>query len=150
MIFNFEWWFDNSYRERLDEAKRRCAFMHHPEADPEKALENKDYKKFYDELECRSIVYLRDGFSYEMKEIIPTRSTTSLTFECMPADDLYRVGAFVVTVPFDEIVRVEVFACHPKEKPEDMPSIKGFGGAQAPPIPGKRTEERPPRREGQE
>lgn len=150
MIFNFEWWFDASYRDRIEEAKRRCALLHHPDLDPEKADENKAFTKFFGELETRSIVYLRDGFSYELKDIIPSRSTSTLTFECMPADDLYRVGAFVVTVPFDEIVRVEVFACHPKEKPEDMPSIKGFGGAQAPPAPPKRGDDRPPRREGQE
>lgn len=150
MIFNFEWWFDASYRDRVEEAKRRCALIRYPDLDPEKAPENKAYKKFYDELETRSIVYLRDGFSYELKDLIPSRSTTALTFECMPADDLYRVGAFVVTVPFDEIVRVEVFACHPREKPEDMPAIKGFGGAQAPPAPPKRADDRPPRRESQE
>jgi hypothetical protein len=151
MIFNFEWWFDASYRDRVDEAKRRCALLNNPTVDPEKADESKVYRKFYEELESRTIIYLRDGFSYELKDLIPSRSTAALTFECAPVDDLYRVGAFVVTIPFEEIVRVEVFACHPKEKPEDMPSIKGFGGAQGPPgtpIQPKRNEDRPPRREG--
>ncbi|OWY71377.1 hypothetical protein B7486_12370 [cyanobacterium TDX16] len=155
MIFNFEWWFDASYRDRVDEAKRRCALLNNPTVDPEKAEENKTYRKFYEELEHRTIIYLRDGFSYELKDLIPSRSTAALTFECAPVDDLYRVGAFVVTIPFEEIVRVEVFACHPKEKPEDMPSIKGFGGAQSPHAPPgppgppkQRTEDRPPRREG--
>jgi len=45
-----------------------------------------------------------------------------------------------VTVPFDDIVRVELFAVHPSEKPEDMPSIKGFSSAQGPPH--KRVDER--------
>jgi hypothetical protein len=74
----------------------------------------------------RSLVYLRDGFSYELKEMVDMESKTHLTFECEPVDDHYKVGAFVVSVPFDEIVRVEVFAVHPSEKPEDMPLITGF------------------------
>ena len=41
-------------------------------------------------------------------------------------DDHYKVGAFVVSVPFEEIVRVEVYAVHPDEKPEDLPQITGF------------------------
>ena len=43
-------------------------------------------------------------------------------------DDHYKVGAFVVSLPFEEIVRVEVFAVHPDEKPEDVPQITGFRG----------------------
>jgi hypothetical protein len=46
----------------------------------------------------------------------------------MPVDERYKVGAFVVTVPFEEIVRVEVFAVHPTEKPDDLPQITGFRG----------------------
>ena len=49
-----------------------------------------------------------------------------LTFECEPVDEQYKVGAFVVSVLFEEIVRVEVFAVHPSEKPEDTPMITGF------------------------
>lgn len=152
MIFNFEWWFDAAYRERLDEAKNRCAAIHFPELDVETAADDSEYKGFFEQLEARTIVYLRDGFSYEIKEIIPTRSTAALTFECAPADDSYKVGAFVVTVPFEDIIRVEVFACHPKEKPEDMPAIRGFGSAQVQPpqAPSKRVEDRPVRREAQE
>lgn len=152
MIFNFEWWFDTAYRERLDEAKGRCATTHFPDLPPETALDDPTYKSFFEQLEARTIVYLRDGFSYEIKEIIPTRSTSALTFECAPADDSYKVGAFVVTVPFEDIIRVEVFACHPKEKPEDMPAIRGFGAAQVQPPqpPPKRAEDRPVRREAQE
>lgn len=150
MIFNFEWWSDTSYRERMEEARHRCASGHFPDVDPTKAMEDTGYKAFYDQLEARTIVYLRDGFSYEIKELIPSRSTSALTFECAPADDAYRVGAFVVTVPFDDIIRVEVFSYHPKEKPEDMPSIKGFSSGQGPPTMPKRVDDRPARREAQE
>ncbi len=41
-------------------------------------------------------------------------------------DEQYRVGSFIVSVPYDELIRVEVFAVHPSEKPEDVPLITGF------------------------
>ena len=144
-----ESWFDSAFRERIFEAKRRCALGHYPDLDPEKAEKDRKYKKFFDELEARTIVYLRDGFSYEIKDIIQSPTTSTLTFECMAADEAYKVGCFVVTVPFEDIVRVEVFAVHPREKPEDMPSIKGFASVQPPPPP-KRAEERPARTESSE
>jgi hypothetical protein len=145
MLFNFDWWFDGAFQERLDEAKKRCAKNHFPEGNGSKGNGNAAYREFYNQLEARTIVYLRDGFSYELKEIIKQSNTSCLTFECMPADESYKVGCFVVTVPFDDIVRVEIFAVHPQEKPEDMPSIKGFASAQGPP--GPRMDERPSRRD---
>ena len=148
MLFNYDWWFDGAFQERLDEAKRRCARNHFPALDPQKASEDAAQKRFLEQLEARTILYLRDGFSYELKEIIKHPCTSALTFECMPADEAYKVGCFVVTVPFDDIVRVEIFAVHPEEKPEDMPSIKGFGSAQGPP--GTRMEDRTSRRDPQE
>jgi hypothetical protein len=147
MIFNHDWWFGAAFPDRVKEARRRCARGRLPNL-PTAADENDpEFKAFFDQVEARTIIYLRDGFSYEVKEIIPLPGTSSLAFECMPADDAYKVGAFVVTVPFDEIVRVEVFAVHPREKPEDMPSIKGFSSAQAP---HKRGDERPVRSESAE
>ncbi|HVP11954.1 MAG TPA: hypothetical protein VMV94_12305 [Phycisphaerae bacterium] len=145
MLFNYDWWFSGAFQQRLDEAKQRCALNHFPNIDPAKAHEDAAHKRFLEQLEARTILYLRDGFSYELKEIIKHPCTSALTFECMPADEAYKVGCFVVTVPFDDIVRVEIFAVHPQEKPEDMPSIKGFGSAQGPP--GSRMDDRPYRRE---
>jgi hypothetical protein len=138
MVFNFDWWFDKSYDERVTEARKRCAQSHFPQLKPNKVESDPEYKKFHDELETRTIVYLRDGFSYEIKEILRNPNTMTLTFECMAADEAYKVGCFVVTVPFEDIVRVEVFAVHPQEKPEDMPAIKGFAHPQAsaPPVRG--------------
>ena len=145
MIFNYDWWFGNEYRARIDEAKRRCATSHFPRLDAAAAGNDKEFQKFLSEVESRSIVYLRDGFSYEIKELVHPGSTSALSFECAPADDAYKVGAFIVTVPFDDIARVEIFAVHPREKPEDLPSIKGFGSAQPPH--GKRIDDRPVRLE---
>jgi hypothetical protein len=130
MQFNYDWWFGASYAERIEVAKRRCANNHFPDVASSAADADPAYTAFFNQLEGRTIIYLRDGFSYEIKELIKHPTTSSLTFECMPSDEAYKVGCFVVTVPFDEIVRVEIFAVHPNEKPEDMPSIKGFGGAQ--------------------
>lgn len=151
MIFNYEWWFDTSFRERITESRLRCTMNHFPELDPEKIEKHREASEFMEQLETRTIAYLRDGFSYEIRSLIPTRSTTALTFECTATDEAYKVGAFVVTVPFDEIIRVELFTCHPKEKPEDMPAIKGFSAGQGPiSATPKRAEERSPRREAQE
>ena len=126
----------------------RCTRSHFPKVDPAQADADADFKRFLGEVDARTIIYLRDGFSYEVKEIIPLETTTALSFECMPTDDSYKVGAFVVTLPFEEVVRVEVFAVHPKEKPEDMPAIKGFSNIPGPH--GKRPDDRTQRNEAAE
>ncbi len=79
---------------------------------------------------ARSCIF--DGFSYEVKQFAEVNSKSHLVFECEPVDEQYKVGAFVVTVPFEEIVRVEVFSVHPSEKPDDMPQITGFRHYQEP------------------
>jgi hypothetical protein len=146
MNFNHDWWFGPAYAGRVQETKRRCARGRMPEIKDAAAEQSPAFQTFLSEVEARTIVYLRDGFSYEIKEVITTGTTEALSFECTPTEEAYKVGAFVVTVPYDEIVRVEIFACHPKEKPEEMLSIKGFAHAMPP---GKR-EERPVRGESME
>ncbi|MBN2562128.1 MAG: hypothetical protein JXQ75_14475 [Phycisphaerae bacterium] len=150
MHFDYDWWFGGPYDERIELAKQRCTTEHFPDADSEKDREDEAHKKFHDELEARTIIYLRDGFSYEVKEILKHPTTGSLVFECMPADESYKVGCFVVTVPFEDVVRVEIFAVHPDEKPEDMPAIKGFASAQGPPGPPPRQDDRSRGRDAQE
>jgi hypothetical protein len=143
MLFNYDWWFGADYPRRIEEAKRRCAANHFTHLDPAHVEGDVQYTEFVSQLVARTIVYLRDGFSYEMKEPIDMKTSASLTFECTPTDDTYKVGSFVITVPFDEIVRIEVFAFHPQEKPEEMAAIKGFASAQVP-MPVKRPEDRAP------
>ena len=92
----------------------------------EQATDHGDCQRFLSELEVRTLLYLRDGFSYEMKEMVDLGPRSLMSFECEPVDDQYKVGAFIVSVLFEEIVRVEVFAVHPSEKPEDTPIITGF------------------------
>ena len=124
-------------RPSRGEARWRCAAKHFPDADPEKIAADEDIVRFREDLVVRSLIYLRDGFSYELKELAEVESKSQLTFECEPVDEHYKVGAFVVCVPFDDIVRVEAVAVHPSEKPEDMPLITGFRGRPEPQEHGK-------------
>lgn len=125
-MFDFDWFHGPAFMQQKEEAKWRCARVHFPEIDPKRIREDDRATQFQSELEERVLIYLRDGFSYEIMEIAQVDSKSHLVFECVPVDEHYKVGAFVVTVPFEEIVRVEAFAVHPAEKPEDMPQITGF------------------------
>lgn len=80
-----------------------------------------------------------------MKELVDLGLRSMLSFECEPVDDQYKVGSFIVSVLFEEVVRVEVFAVHPSEKPEDMPLITGFRNS-----PGESREQRDEARESRE
>ncbi|MGB2987545.1 MAG: hypothetical protein WBE26_16900, partial [Phycisphaerae bacterium] len=125
-MFDYDWFHGAAYQQQKQEAKWRCALHHFPDVDPEHAREHKELMEYHSGLEERTLIYLRDGFSYEIKQIANVNSKSHLVFECMPVDEQYKVGAFVVTVPFEELVRVEVFAVHPGEKPDDLPQITGF------------------------
>lgn len=125
-MFNYDWFSGPAFEQQKVQARHRCARKRFGHLTPEQAQTDPEYQKFFSELEVRTLVYLRDGFSYEMKELVDLGLRSLLSFECEPADEQYKVGAFVVTALFEEIVRVEVFAVHPSEKPEDMPVITGF------------------------
>jgi hypothetical protein len=127
-MFNHDWFHGPAFQEQQSEARYRCTLKHFPDAESESqsAAKRKKLEQFNGELEVRSLIYLRDGFSYEIRQIAEVGSKSHLVFECTPVDEHYKVGAFVVSVPFDEIVRVEAFAVHPDEKPEDFPQITGF------------------------
>lgn len=125
-MFDYDWFHGAALQQQKQEAKWRCVLNQFPNIDRKDARENKAVRECYDQLEERTLIYLRDGFSYEIKQIAEVSSKSHLAFECTPVDEQYKVGAFVVTVPFEEIVRVEVFAVHPDEKPEDSPQITGF------------------------
>ena len=127
-MFDYDWFHGFAFQEQQDEARRRCTVRHLPDVDFEEEGNGDEARTFFEALEVRCLVYLRDGFSYEIKEMAEVDSKTHLTFECEPVDEHYKVGAFVVSLPYDEIVRVEAFAVHPSEKPEDMPLITGFRG----------------------
>jgi hypothetical protein len=125
-VFNYDWFTGPAFQLQKDEARRRCAGKRFPDLTPADAAHHDAFQTFLNELEVRVLLYLRDGFSYEMKEMVDLNLRSLLTFECEPIDDQYKVGAFVVSLLFEEVVRVEVFAVHPSQKPEDMPIITGF------------------------
>lgn len=131
-MFDYDWFHGPAYQQQKEEAKWRCALKHFADLTPHEARAHADAQKLQKELEERTLIYLRDGFSYEVKGIADVATKSHLVFECEPVDEHYKVGTFVVTVPFEEIVRVEVFAVHPSEKPEDLPQITGFRAAPEP------------------
>lgn len=125
-MFNHDWFHGPAFQQQQDEARRRCVLRHFSDLEPGEAASHPQAQTFHHELVLRTLIYLRDGFSYEIRGIADVNSKSHLVFECEPVDDQYKVGAFVVTVPFEEIARVEVFAVHPSEKPEELPQITGF------------------------
>ena len=126
-MFDYDWFFGNNFEEQKHAARWRVTHRKFPEIDAASAMDDPTFRQYYDSLECRMLIYLRDGFSYELRDLVTEVTTRSnLVFECEPVDELYKVGSFVTTVPFEEIARVEVFAVHPDQKPENTPLIKGF------------------------
>lgn len=131
-MFDYDWFHGRAFEQQEREAKVRCTLRHFTQLQAGEITDHPEATAFLGELEARVLIYLRDGFSYEVKDFARVDSKSHLVFECVPVDDQYKVGAFVVTVPFDEVVRVEVFAVHPTEKPEDMPQITGFRASPEP------------------
>lgn len=125
-MFDFDWFHGPQFQEQQDEAKWRCALRRFPDLTRDDAGDNEEFRTFWESLKTRTLVYLRDGFSYELKEVADVSSKAHLTFECEPVDDHYKVGAFIISLPFDDLVRVEVFAVPADEMPDEAPAITGF------------------------
>ena len=125
-MFNYDWFHGSGLQRQVEEAKNRCAAKKFPDAQGNGSPE---YAAYRDQLETRIILYLKDGLSYEMREIADVGTSSALAFECVPVDENYQVGAYVIVAPFDDIARVEVFAVHPDEKPDDNLRIPGFKSA---------------------
>lgn len=134
-VFDYDWFTGPAFERQKTLARELCARKKFQDVTEDQAR-YRDREKFISELETRVLIYLRDGFSYEMKGLVDLGLRAMLTFECEPVDEQYKVGAFVVSALFEEIVRVEVFAVHPSEKPEDTPMITGFRNRPSePPLP---------------
>ena len=125
-MFDYDWFFGPALEEQREQACLRCAFKAFPDLTPGEATSDEHLQQYLEELDCRLLIYLRDGAIYEAKEFVEARSKVHLTFECEPAEERYRVGSFIVGVPYEEIVRVEVFAVHPSQKPNENTVITGF------------------------
>jgi hypothetical protein len=139
-FFTYDWFTGQAFERQKTQARLRCARKKFRHLSPEQAQTDPDFQVFYSALEVRTLLYLRDGFSYEMKELVDVGLSSMLTFECEPLEEQYKVGAFVVSVLFEEIVRVEIFAVHPSEKPEDVPLITGFRSSPGDMMPPPREE----------
>ena len=125
-MFNYDWWQSPVRQRQIEQARLRCLKRRFPEVDALDVPPDSEEGQFLAELEAHTIVYLRDGFSYEIGDVIEDDGTAALVCEVVPMDEAWKVGAFVAVVPFDDIVRVEVFAIHPSEKPQESPHITGF------------------------
>ena len=128
-MFNYEWFHHGGLQRLIDDAKTRCAAKKFPTEDGKNGDASPEYTEFRDELEVRTILYLRDGLTYEMKEIADAGMTSALAFECVPVDENYKVGSIVIVAPYDDIARVEVFAVAADEKPQENIRIPGFRAA---------------------
>ncbi len=126
MLFHYDWWFGPGLAEQIEQARTRCLKRHYPDADPANLSAAPDAERFWNELEHRTILYLRDGFTYEVAEAIEAKSKSYLLAQCIPGDEAWQAGIFVVAVPYDEIARVEIFAVHPHDKPQESTRITGF------------------------
>jgi hypothetical protein len=129
-MFNFDWFHGPGLRRQIEEAKRRCAGRKFPDAlKTGDGPADAELQKYMDALQTRIILYLKDGLSYEMREMVDLGMSSALAFECLPVDENYQVGAYVIVVPFEDIARVEVFAVHPDDKPQENIRIPGFRAA---------------------
>jgi hypothetical protein len=131
-MFNFDWFHGPGLRRQIDEAKERCTARKFPESRGKgNGQAHAEYRKYRDALETRIILYLKDGLSYEMKEMVDIGISSALAFECTPVDENYQVGAYVIVVPFEDVARVEVFAVHPDDKPQENIRIPGFRASES-------------------
>lgn len=128
-MFNYDWFHHGGLARLVEEARDRCARKKFPDDET-----GPDVDAYRDELETRVILYMKDGLTYEMKEMADIGTSSALAFECVPVDDNYKVGSIVLVAPFDDIGRVEVFAVHPNEKPTENLRIPGFRAAASEPL----------------
>lgn len=122
-MFNYEWFNGGGLDRLIEEATQRCARARYPQWETDQAAE---YETYLASLEKRTILYMKDGLTYEMREMTSAGTSSALAFECVPVDENYHVGAIVIIAPFEDIARVEVFAVHPDEKPAENIRIPGF------------------------
>lgn len=123
-MFNYDWFHGDGLRRQVEEARNRCAAKKFPAG--KSGNGSAEYLEYRSQLETRTILYLKDGLSYEMREMVDIGTGSALAFECVPVDENYQVGAYVIVTPYEDIARIEVFAVHPDEKPDENIRIPGF------------------------
>ena len=78
--FDYDWFTGSIFENQRNQARLRCAKKKFPDLTLDNLDSNAEAKPFYDALEVRTIVYLRDGFSYEVREMVDVGSRSMLTF----------------------------------------------------------------------
>ena len=73
-MFDYDWFHGPAFGQQKEEARWRCALQHFPNLDPKQAREDQEFTKFHSGLEERTLIYLRDGFSYEVRQIASVSS----------------------------------------------------------------------------
>ena len=99
-MFDYDWFHGAAFQQQLDEALRRCVQHRFPDVSRDEYETNDEVQAFGSKLETRTLIYLRDGFSYEVREFAELSSKSHLSFACEPVDEHYQVGAFVAAVLF--------------------------------------------------
>lgn len=125
-MFNYDWFNGGGLQKQIDEAKRRCAVRKLSGKNQSGPPDESAIQSLVKQLDTRVILYLKDGLSYEMREMAHIGTSSALAFECVPVDENYQAGAYVIVVPFEDITRVEVFAVHPDDRPQESLRIPGF------------------------
>lgn len=126
-MFNYDWFRGGGLQRMIEHAKDRCTTRKFSDAKP--GQNGKEAASYRNALETRTILYMKDGLTYEMREMADLGMSSALAFECVPVDDNYKVGAIIIVAPFEDIARVEVFAVHPDERPPENIRIPGFRSA---------------------
>jgi hypothetical protein len=132
-MFNYNWWHSDARNLLNDQARLRCLKRRFPELNSLDVAVDSEQGRFLSELEVHTIIYLRDGFSYEIGELLDTPTKSYMVCVVTPVEESWQPGGFVVSLPFEDIVRVEVFAIHPADKPRETPHITGFRAPTEPP-----------------
>lgn len=132
-MFNYDWWHSDARQVLIDRARLRCLSHRFPEATSLDVAPDSEPGRFLAELEVHTIIYLRDGFSYEIGPLIDAPAKSYMVCAVIPVEESWQAGGFVASLAFDDIVRVEVFAIHPSEKPRESPHITGFRVPSEPP-----------------
>src|SRR5262249_59722238 len=76
MTFDHDWWYSGGFNRQLDLARECCAANRFPELRKGTPKPDTPATRYLNELETRSVVYLRDGFSYEIKELVNAGTTS--------------------------------------------------------------------------
>ena len=103
-IFNYDWFTGPGFEQQKEQARHRCARKKFPDLTPEQRADHADSQQFSGELEVRTLIYLRDGFSYEIKQIAEKERLQELYRDAQDA-----VAAFREPIQFGFIRGVEDF-----------------------------------------